>query len=79
MNLQDLISRLRNEADMYSPLPSAFRNRRQRREDRIIERVLRFLIIILEIIDSNASSEDKISEIVARIPFLGSDPNPNFH
>ena len=79
MNLQELITRLRDEADMYSPLPSAFRNRRQRREDKLIERVLRFLITILEILDNNSSCDDKISEIVARIPFLGSDPNPNFH
>ena len=76
MNLQDVIDRLRSEADMYSPLPSAFRNRRQRREDRLIERVLNFLITILHILDSNSSLEGKIQEIVARIAFFGGDHTP---
>ena len=76
MNLQDIIERLQSEADMYSPMPSAFRTRRQRREDRFIERVLNFLIIILNILDSNTPLEDKIQEIVARIAFFGGDHTP---
>ena len=76
MTLQDIIERLQTEADMYSPMPSAFRTRRQRREDRLIERVLNFLIIILNILDSNSPLEDKIQEIVARIAFFGGDHTP---
>ena len=75
MNLQEVIERLRSEADMYSPMPSAFRTRRQRREDRLIERVLNFLIAILLILDSNTPLEDKVQEIIARISFFGGDHN----
>ena len=75
MNLRDIIDRLQSEADMYSPMPSAFQTRRQRREDRLVERVLNFLITILLILDSNSSLEDKIQEIVARISFFGGDHN----
>ena len=70
MQLQELIERLRDQADLYTPLPSAFRTRRQSREDRLIERVLRFVIRILEIIDSNSSPDDIVSDIIARINFL---------
>ena len=59
MTLRDIIDRLQSEADMYSPMPSAFRTRRQRREDRRIERVLNFLIDILTILDTNTPSRTK--------------------
>ena len=72
MQLEELIERLRNQADLYTPLPSAFRTRRQSREDRIIERVLRFIILILEIINSNSSLDDIVTEIIGRINFLDS-------
>ena len=70
MNLQVVIDRLRDEADMYTPLPSAFRTRRQSREDRLIEKVLRFIIRILTILDSNSPLDDKIHEIIGCINFL---------
>ena len=70
MQLADVIERLEDQADLYSPLPSAFRSRRQSREDRLIEKVLRFLIKILLILDSNQSLDDKIQEIIACIGFL---------
>ena len=70
MNLQTVIDRLRDEADMYTPLPSAFRTRRQSREDRLIESVLRFMIRILTIIDSNQPLDEKIREIVAYTNFF---------
>ena len=67
MNLQQMINRLRDEADMYSPLPSAYRTRRQSREDKRVESVLRFLIRILIIIDSDLPLEDKIRNIISCI------------
>ena len=70
MRLEDIIEPLRDQADLYTPLPSAFRTRRQSREDRLIERVLRFIIVILEIINNNNSLEDIVSSIVGRINFL---------
>ena len=70
MNLQQVIDRLRDEADMYTPLPSAFRTRRQSREDRIVEKVLRFIVRILTIIDNNSPLEDKIQEIIGCVNFL---------
>ena len=70
MNLTDIIDRLTDQADLHTPLPSAFRTRRQSREDRIVEKVLRFIIKILIILDSNSSVDDKIQEILACINFL---------
>ena len=70
MRLEEIIEHLRDQADLYNPLPSAFRTRRQSREDRLIERVLRFIIVILEIINNNNSLEDIVSSIVGRINFL---------
>ena len=70
MQLADVIARLEDQADLYTPLPSAFRTRRQSREDRLIEKVLRFIIKILIILDSNQNLEDKIKEIIACIAFL---------
>ena len=70
MRLEEIIEHLRDQADLYTPLPSAFRTRRQSREDRLIERVLRFIIVILEIINNNNSLEDIVSSIVGRINFL---------
>ena len=70
MNLDDIIEQLRDQADLYTPLPSAFRTRRQSREDRLIERVLRFIIIILEIINDSTSLDDIVSSIIGRINFL---------
>ena len=70
MQLSTMINRLRDEADMYSPLPSAFSTRRQSRQDKLIESVLRFVIHILTILDSNQPMEEKIREIIARINFF---------
>ena len=70
MNLQTVINRLQDEADMYTPLPSAFRTRRQSREDQLVEKVLRFIVKILIILDSDSPLEDKIQEIVGCINFL---------
>ena len=70
MNLTEIIDRLSDQADLYTPLPSAFRTRRQSREDRLVEKVLRFIIKILIILDSNSSLDDKIQEIIACINFL---------
>ena len=70
MNLQTVINRLQDEADMYTPLPSAFRTRRQSREDKLVEKVLRFIVKILIILDSDSPLEDKIQEIVGCINFL---------
>ena len=70
MNLQLVIDRLRDEADMYTPLPSAFRTRRQSREDRLVEKVLRFTIKILIILDSPSPLDEKIQEIIGCINFL---------
>ena len=65
-----MISRLQDQADLYTPLPSAFRTRRQSRQDQLIEKVLRFIIRILIILDSNQPFEEKIKEIIACISFL---------
>ena len=65
-----MISRLQDHADLYTPLPSAFRTRRQSRQDQLIEKVLRFIIRILIILDSNQPFEEKIKEIIACIPFF---------
>ena len=70
MHLQTMIDRLRDQADLHTPLPSAFSNRRQSRQDKMIESVLRFLIRILLIIDSNQPLEEKIKEILAIINFF---------
>ena len=70
MNLDDIIDRLRNEVDMYSPMPSSFRTRRQRREDRCTERILNFLITVLSILNTQSSLDNKVEEIIARIAFL---------
>ena len=70
MNLAEIIERLSDQADLHTPLPSAFRTRRQSREDRIIEKVLRFIVKILIILDSNSSLDDKIQEILGSINFL---------
>ena len=70
MQLSDVIEHLRDQADLYTPLPSAFRTRRQSREDRLIERVLRFIIRILEIIDSNSSLDTIVVDIINCIKFL---------
>ena len=70
MRLDAVIERLRDQADLYSPLPSAFRTRRQSREDLLIERVLRFIILILEIIENSTSLDDIVSSIIGRINFL---------
>ena len=70
MRLSTMINRLRDEADMYTPLPSAFRTRQQSRQDKLIESVLRFVIHILTIIDSNQPLEEKIIEIIAYINFF---------
>ena len=70
MQLAEMISRLQDQADLYTPLPSAFRTRRQSRQDQLIEKVLRFIIRILIILDSNQPFEEKIKEIIACISFL---------
>ena len=70
MQLSEIIERLRDQADLHTPLPSAFRTRRQSREDRLIERVLRFIIRILEIIDSNTSLDTIVIDIINCIKFL---------
>ena len=57
----------------YRP-PSAIEDKEG--EDRLIERALNFLITILRILDSDASLEDKIQEIIARIAFFGGDHTP---
>ena len=70
MQLREIIDRLRDQADLYTPLPSAFRTRRQSREDRLIERVLRFIIRILEILDTNTSLDDIVTDVIGCIKFL---------
>ena len=70
MQLSEIIERLRDQADLHTPLPSAFRTRRQSREDHLIERVLRFIIRILEIIDSNTSLDTIVIDIINCIKFL---------
>ena len=70
MQLSEIIERLRDQADLYTPLPSAFRTRRQSREDRLIERVLRFIIRILEILDNNTSLDDIVTDVINCIKFL---------
>ena len=70
MQLSEIIEKLNDQADLYTPLPSAFRTRRQSREDSAVEKVLRFIVRILLILDSDASIDDKIEQIIASANFL---------